>query len=111
MISEALLKLEALRRPCLVRALERRWPGCNAHMKRNVASNTFQLEYNRRSPAGESGEISAFEAGWEEALREARNMLAALSPFEDGEKRHQAAMRRAQAARSELEGLFEKEPE
>ncbi|CUJ67993.1 Uncharacterised protein [Achromobacter sp. 2789STDY5608628] len=115
----------------LAQELERRWPGCGAHVKRNQTTGVYEVVWSALLSPQVSALIGAYVDAWRECLHFARNLAQDVTPFTDGPalptpaRRGQAADNRparrqipaghpspgrhdvAAAARANLEKLFE----
>lgn len=115
--------LNQRRRALLIQELERQWPGCGAHTKRNQLTRQDDVVWSLLLPKHVDAEIRVYVRGWNAAMDDARRLLAAASPLEGGDilaastpARHDARTGRspsrpnpaaARAARAGLESLFE----
>ena len=116
--------LNQRRRALLIQELERQWPGCGAHTKRNQLTKQDDVVWSLLLPKHVDAEIRAYVRGWNAAMDDARRLVAAASPLEGGDihatsapARHDARTNRspshpnpaaARAARAGLESLFQK---
>ncbi|OAD12270.1 hypothetical protein [Achromobacter insolitus] len=114
--------LNQRRRALLVQELERQWPGCGAHTKRNQLTKQDDMVRSLLLPKHVDAEIRVYVRGWNAAMDDARRVVASASPLEGSEipattlpmryspKPSGSATRRdpaaARAARSGLESLF-----
>ncbi|MEB3098806.1 hypothetical protein VCS63_23420 [Achromobacter sp. D10] len=117
--------LNQRRRALLIQELERQWPGCGAHTKRNQLTKQDDVVWSLLLPKHVDAEIRVYVRGWNAAMDDARRVVAAASPLEGSDipaalpqtayghpanrppgRRDPAAARRA---RSNLEALFEDE--
>lgn len=117
--------LNQRRRALLVQELERQWPGCGAHTKRNQLTKQDDVVWSLLLPKHVDAEIRVYVRGWNAAMDDARRVIAGASPLEGGDlpvatapaahgyrsnrppgRKDPAAARQA---RSNLEALFENE--
>jgi hypothetical protein len=70
-------------RALLIQTMERRWPRCGAHTKRNQVSRRDELVWSGLLAPELQREIRAFVDGWEEAIAAAGRILQEAAPFED----------------------------
>lgn len=113
--------LNQRRRALLIQELERQWPGCGAHTKRNQLTKQYDVVWSLLLPKHVDAEIRMYVRGWNAAMDDARRVVAAASPLEGsdipaapptrhGHKSYGSPARRdpaaARAARSGLESLF-----
>lgn len=115
--------LNQRRRARLVQELERQWPGCGAHTKRNQVTKQDDVVWSPLLPKHVDAEIRVYVRGWNAAMDDARRVVAAASSIEGNDipavtppaayghtanrppgRRDPAAARQA---RSNLEALFE----
>ncbi|WMD23069.1 hypothetical protein RAS12_12045 [Achromobacter seleniivolatilans] len=112
------------RRALLIQELERQWPGCGAHSKRNQLTRQDDVVWNLLLPKHVDAEIRVYVRGWNAAMDDARRVVAAASPLEcsdipaagpnngHGARTNRPLGRRdpmtARAARAGLERLFDK---
>lgn len=118
--------LNQRRRTLLIQELERQWPGCGAHVKRNQVTKQEDIVWSLLLPKHVDAEIRVYVRGWNAAMDDARRVMAAASPLEGGDipaaprpaayrsrdnrpsgRREPAA---ARAARNGLEALFADAP-
>jgi len=119
--------LNQRRRALLIQELERQWPGCGAHTKRNQLTKQDDVVWSLLLPKHVDAEIRVYIRGWNAAMDDARRVVAAASPLEDsdipvaapplaafGHRANRPLGRRdpaaARAARSGLESLFANAP-
>lgn len=119
--------LNQRRRALLIQELERQWPGCGAHTKRNQLTKQDDVVWSLLLPKHVDAEIRIYVRGWNAAMDDARRVVAAASPLEGSDipvaaansghgpraarlpgRRDPAA---ARAARAGLESLFNKADE
>lgn len=116
--------LNQRRRALLIQELERQWPGCGAHTKRNQLTRQDDVVWSLLLPKHVDAEIRVYVRGWNAAMDDARRVVAAASPLEGSDipaaapsTGHGARMSRppsrrdpttARAARAGLESLFDK---
>lgn len=113
--------LNQRRRALLIQELERQWPGCGAHTKRNQLTKQDDVVWSLLLPKHVDAEIRVYVRGWNAAMDDARRVVASASPLKGsdipaapptgyGHKPYGPASRRdpaaARAARSGLESLF-----
>ena len=114
--------LNQRRRALLIQELERQWPGCGAHTKRNQLTRQEDVVWSLLLPKHVDAEIRVYVRGWSAAMDDARRVVASASPLEGseipattppmryGHKPYGSPARRdpaaARAARSGLESLF-----
>lgn len=113
--------LKQRRRALLIQELERQWPGCGAHTKRNQLTKQDDVVWSLLLPKHVDAEIRVYVRGWNAAMDDARRVVASASPLEGsdipaapptahGHKSYGSSARRdpdaARAARSGLESLF-----
>lgn len=115
----------------LIQELERQWPGCGAHVKRNQATGVYDVVWSRLLAPSVSALIAAYVEAWRECLRyslhvaheaaafpgeavadsfQRRNKAAGWRPQRRREPADPQGVRRydvAEAARANLESLFE----
>src|SRR5690606_12067528 len=65
----------------LIQELERRWPGCGAHTKRNQATGAYDVIWSGLLPRDGSASIGAYVDGWRECLKFSVRMVQDASPF------------------------------
>lgn len=116
--------LNQRRRALLIQELERQWPGCGAHTKRNQLTKQEDVVWSLLLPKHVDAEIRVYVRGWNAAMDDARRVVAAASPLEgsdipaatqnggQGPRTIRPSGRRdpvaARAARAGLESLFDK---
>lgn len=116
--------LNQRRRALLIQELERQWPGCGAHTKRNQITKQDDVVWSLLLPKHVEAEIRVYVRGWNAAMDDARRVVAAASPLEGSDipaaapnNGHGARTIRppgrrdpmaARAARAGLESLFDK---
>lgn len=114
--------LNQKRRALLIQELERQWPGCGAHTKRNQLTRQDDVVWSLLLPKHVDAEIRVYVRGWNAAMDDARRMVAAASPLEGsdvpaaqpqaayGPRGNRPLGRRdpavTRAARNSLEALF-----
>lgn len=113
--------LNQRRRALLIQELERQWPGCGAHTKRNQITKQDDVVWGLLLPKHVDAEIRVYVRGWNAAMDDARRVVASACPLEGsdipaapptryGHKPYGLPARRdpaaARAARSGLESLF-----
>lgn len=119
--------LNQRRRALLIQELERQWPGCGAHTKRNQLTKHDDVVWSLLLPKHVDAEIRVYVRGWNAAMDDARRVVAAASPLEGsdipaaapnsghGPRATRPPGRRnpvtARAARAGLESLFNKADE
>lgn len=119
--------LNQRRRALLIQELERQWPGCGAHTKRNQLTKQDDVVWSLLLPKHVDAEIRVYVRGWNAAMDDARRVVAAASPLEGsdipvaaansghGPRAARPPSRRdpvaARAARAGLESLFNKAEE
>jgi hypothetical protein len=105
------------RRALLVQELERRWPGCGAHTKRNQITKRDDVVWNDLLAPQVQADIRSYVAGWETGMDAALRLVADAAPFSDaptsapgkrpGDHRIPISSRqRQEVARAHLESLF-----
>ncbi|APX75807.1 hypothetical protein BUW96_13635 [Achromobacter insolitus] len=118
--------LNQRRRALLVQELERQWPGCGAHTKRNQLTRQDDVVWSLLLPKHVDAEIRVYVRGWNAAMDDAQRVVAAASPLEgsdvpatpaqaaSGPRGNRPPGRRdpaaARAARNSLEALFADAP-
>lgn len=118
--------LNQRRRALLIQELERQWPGCGAHTKRNQLTRQDDVVWSLLLPKHVDAEIRVYVRGWNAAMDDARRVVASASPLEGsdipatmqpiryGPRPSGSTTRRdpaaARAARSGLESLFADAP-
>ncbi|MEN4919681.1 hypothetical protein ABE485_13475 [Achromobacter spanius] len=115
--------LNQRRRALLIQELERQWPGCGAHSKRNQITKQDDVVWSLLLPKHVDAEIRVYVRGWNAAMDDARRVVAAASPLEgsdipvatqkggQGPRTSPPGYRdpvAARAARAGLESLFDK---
>lgn len=116
--------LNQRRRALLIQELERQWPGCGAHSKRNQLTKQDDVVWSLLLPKHVDAEIRVYVRGWNAAMDDARRVVAAASPLEGsdipaasghnahGQRTSRPPGRRdpmaARTARAGLERLFDK---
>lgn len=116
--------LNQRRRALLIQELERQWPGCGAHTKRNQLTRQEDVVWSLLLPKHVDAEIRVYVRGWNAAMDDARRVVASASPLEGsdipaatpnhghGARTSRPPGRRdpttARAARAGLESLFDK---
>lgn len=116
--------LNQRRRALLIQELDRQWPGCGAHTKRNQVTKQDEVVWSPLLPKHVDAEIRVYVRGWNAAMDDARRVVAAASPLEGsdipvaaansghGPRATRPSARRdpvaARAARAGLESLFNK---
>lgn len=70
------------RRALLIQELERQWPGCGAHTKRNQLTRQDDVVWSLLLPKHVDAEIRLYVRGWNAAMDDARRVVAAASPLE-----------------------------
>lgn len=119
--------LNQRRRALLIQELERQWPGCGAHTKRNQLTKQDDVVWSLLLPKHVDTEIRVYVRGWNAAMDDARRVIAGASPLEGsdipvaaansghGPRAARPPGRRdpvaARAARAGLESLFNKADE
>lgn len=114
--------LNQKRRALLIQELERQWPGCGAHTKRNQLTMQDDVVWSLLLPKHVDAEIRVYVRGWNAAMDDARRVVAAASsldgsdiPATSSKSAHGQASNRppgrrdpmtARAARAGLESLF-----
>lgn len=73
------------RRALLIQELERQWPGCGAHIKRNQVTKQEDVVWSQLLPKHVDAEIRVYVRGWNAAMDDARRVMAAASPLEGGD--------------------------
>lgn len=117
--------LNQRRRALLVQELERQWPGCGAHTKRNQLTKQDDVVWSLLLPKHVDAEIRVYVRGWNAAMDDARRVIAGASPLEGtdtpvaavptnyGQRASRPSSRKdaatARQARSNLEALFHKQ--
>jgi hypothetical protein len=102
--TEILTAMRQNGRALLIQALERQWPGCGAHTKRDQKTRADKVVWSELLPAKLQDEIRAFIDGWNAAMDAALRIVvnAVPVPIACGRTRLLSdPSRRAQA----LEGL------
>lgn len=74
--------LNQRRRALLIQELERQWPGCGAHTKRNQVTKQDDVVWSLLLPKHVDAEIRVYVRGWNAAMDDARRVIAAASPLE-----------------------------
>lgn len=74
--------LNQRRRALLIQELERQWPGCGAHTKRNQLTKQDDVVWSLLLPKHVDAEIRVYVRGWNAAMDDARRVVAAASPLE-----------------------------
>lgn len=116
--------LNQRRRALLIQELERQWPGCGAHTKRNQLTKQDDVVWSLLLPKHVDAEIRVYVRGWNAAMDDARRVVASASPLEgtdipaappnsrDSPRTYRQRGRRdpmaARTARAGLESLFDK---
>lgn len=116
--------LNQRRRALLIQELERQWPGCGAHTKRNQVTKQDDVVWSLLLPKHVDAEIRVYVRGWNAAMDDARRVVAGASPLEGtdipvaavptsyGPRASRPPSRKdpatARQARSNLEALFNK---
>lgn len=110
----------------LIQELERQWPGCGAHTKRNQLTRQDDVVWSVLLPKHVDAEMRVYVRGWNAAMDDARRVVAAASPLEGSDipvappqaayrsRDHRPPGRRdpaaTRAARNNLEALFADAP-
>lgn len=74
--------LNQRRRALLIQELERQWPGCGAHTKRNQFTKQDDVVWSLLLPKHVDAEIRVYVRGWNAAMDDARRVIAGASPLE-----------------------------
>jgi hypothetical protein len=113
--------LNQRRRALLIQELERQWPGCGAHTKRNQLTKQDDVVWSLLLPKHVDAEMRVYVRGWNAAMDDARRVVASASPLEGSDipaaspstyshRDYRTPSRRdpstARAARNGLESLF-----
>lgn len=72
--------LNQRRRALLIQELERQWPGCGAHTKRNQVTKQDDVVWSLLLPKHVDAEIRVYVRGWNAAMDDARRVVAGASP-------------------------------
>ncbi|MBN9642525.1 MAG: hypothetical protein J0I68_28620 [Achromobacter sp.] len=74
--------LNQRRRALLIQELERQWPGCGAHTKRNQLTKQDDVVWSLLLPKHVDAEIRVYVRGWNATMDDARRVIAGASPLE-----------------------------
>lgn len=66
----------------LIQELERQWPGCGAHSKRNQLTKQDDVVWSLLLPKHVDTEIRKYVRGWNAAMGDTRRLVASASPLE-----------------------------
>lgn len=104
--SRDLFDVIARHRELLVRELERHWPGCGAHHKRNHKTRKMEMVWSTLLPPQVQSDIRAFICGWDSAMEAALRIVVNADCSPPNAPRAQPCGRRQSAARERAESLF-----